>query len=820
MSLRLILLILSLLTFISASSGGYLYYSSLQDAAFKEGERRAAMQLATAQKNLSSTLSENIKPVRTLAGMGEIRQALASGSSHNIGEANRVLDHFTATLIAEACYLMDDQGLTIASSNRRTADSFVGKNFSFRPYFQDAILGKSSTYLALGITSGKRGIYSSHPVFISEESDKPMGAVVIKASIERIEKELILAQDDIILVTDSQGVVFISNRPEWHLQLLDDLTKTQKELLSASRQFGGGPWQWTGLQRNRDKGPGYLTDKYGITYLMHQVPLENYNGWQVLHLNELSKISKILSDPLIRITRPIITLCIIIGAAAFLLYSKASTEIIRRKAAESALRVSEKRYRSLYNNTPAMLHSIDREGNLLSVSDHWLEVMGFEIHEVLGQKLTKFYTEESRLHAEEHVIPDFFKNGICLDVPYQFVKKNGQLVDVLLSATCERNNRGEIIKSLAVSVDVTERKKAEEALKQAKEELSLYSRDLEKQVRKRTREINSILTNTPDVVYIKDIHGRFTLINKRFTDIFAISATDVHHKTDHDIFAREFALQFITNDKLVLAKKAPIQVEERLPQEDGIHPYLSVKFPILDGKGAVNGVCSISTDVTALHKAQAQLRRLSASIMENQEKERAAVSRELHDELGQVLTALRMEAISLQDRLSINDTQGSERVARMCSLIDATIDEVRGLAFRLRPGALDDLGLIEALEWYAGDFERRMGISCFFKHKGQAEIITSIATAAYRITQEALTNVARHAQANHVDVSLDLRDDQLILSIIDQGQGFSPEILSENEGLGLVGMRERASLSGGTLEVSSSPGQGVAVLFTVPLDKS
>jgi PAS domain S-box-containing protein len=344
---------------------------------------------------------------------------------------------------------------------------------------------------------------------------------------------------------------------------------------------------------------------------------------------------------------------------------------------------------------------------LISVSDNWLEVMGYEREDVIGKKLTRFFTENSRSLAESTIFPEFFKTGICKDIPYQFITKDGRIVDVVLSAIGDRDDQGHIARSLAVSIDVTERNRAEEALKIAKEELSRHSKNLEHQVERRTTEIRSILD---------------------------------------------------------------------------------------------------------------QLRRLSGSMMTNQEKERSAIARELHDELGQVLTALRMDSVWLRSRLEKTDTKAAQRVSSMCELIDKTIEEVRGLAVRLRPGVLDDLGLVDALEWYTTDFERRTGITCLFEHGHIPYIPDMVATAAYRIAQETLTNVARHAFASRVEVILQNEKDLLSLTVADNGCGFIADEVSETEALGLVGMRERATLVGGVLDVQSGIGKGTQVNLRVPMD--
>jgi PAS domain S-box-containing protein len=375
------------------------------------------------------------------------------------------------------------------------------------------------------------------------------------------------------------------------------------------------------------------------------------------------------------------------------------------------------------------------------------------------------------------------------------------------------------------SLDILRRKEAEEALRKseeqlrsAKEELHRYSRDLERQVGERTREITGILRNTPSVVYIKDKDGRYTLVNSRYEELFGIRNEEVQGKSDHDIFPKEIADQFRENDMRVFADGHPRQLEERVPQEDGIHIYLSVKFPLYDEGGSVNRVCGISTDITELKRAQDQLRRLSDGIMASQEKERTAVARELHDELGQVLTALRIDSVWLRDRLDGTDEKATERALMMCALIDNAIDEVRGMATRLRPGVLDDLGLVDALEWFAMDFEKRTGIQCVFSHRDVPDVNDAVSTAAYRIAQETFTNAARHSSATRVDVSLTTEDGLLSLSVADNGRGFDTKNLLDSRGLGVAGMRERAALIGGALEIHSRPGKGTRVVLHVPID--
>jgi PAS domain S-box-containing protein len=217
--------------------------------------------------------------------------------------------------------------------------------------------------------------------------------------------------------------------------------------------------------------------------------------------------------------------------------------------------------------------------------------MGYRREKVIGRRLTSFFTEASRRYAEEKVFPEFFKTGFIKDVAYQFVKKNGETIDVLLSAIADHDRRGDIIRTLAVSMDVTERKRAEEALKQAKEELSRHLKDLERQVMKRTREIHSILKYTPAVVYIKDKEGRYTLVNSRYEELFNVKNEAVRGRTDYEVLPEDVADQFRASDLKVLSESRSYQEHEHVPQADGLHTYLAVKFPIYDESGAISGVC-------------------------------------------------------------------------------------------------------------------------------------------------------------------------------------------------------------------------------------
>lgn len=220
-----------------------------------------------------------------------------------------------------------------------------------------------------------------------------------------------------------------------------------------------------------------------------------------------------------------------------------------------------------------------------------------------------------------------------------------------------------------------------------------------------------------------------------------------------------------------------------------------------------------------LIKSRQQLRALSAHLQNVREEERAHIARELHDELGQMLTALKMDVAWMRSRCPACNTAGvGSKLDDMAAVIDATIAAARRISADLRPTMLDDLGLKAAIEWLVEEFARRNPtIHCeLVLDLGDREIPGNVATAGFRIVQECLTNICRHAQADEVHVVLRICLDQLSLSVCDNGCGLPPQPLRKGS-YGLIGMRERATALGGTLQMHNTPAAGLTVEALLPL---
>ena len=222
----------------------------------------------------------------------------------------------------------------------------------------------------------------------------------------------------------------------------------------------------------------------------------------------------------------------------------------------------------------------------------------------------------------------------------------------------------------------------------------------------------------------------------------------------------------------------------------------------------------------ALKRSQQDLRELSARVLEAREEEKTRIARELHDELGQLLTALKMDLAWLRQRLPPGDAEIAAKTGQMHAMLEQTVSSTRRIAADLRPLMLDDLGLADAAGWLVDDFSKRSGVRCEIKLVGDgafAGLEGNIATAAYRALQESLTNIARHSGAKNAWIVLAIEGDELHLDVEDDGRGISDQDLAKSRSLGLKGMRERMAYLGGSLEVARAPRGGTRLRAQVPV---
>lgn len=307
----------------------------------------------------------------------------------------------------------------------------------------------------------------------------------------------------------------------------------------------------------------------------------------------------------------------------------------------------------------------------------------------------------------------------------------------------------------------------------------------------------------------------------------------MHGYTVAELAGRPIAEVFAPDCQAVLAENI------RLAHERGHHVWESwhvrrdgTRFPVQidvtavkDEAGKVIYRVVNVQDITDMKRHEEELlrsrqllRELAAHREQIREEERARIAREVHDQLGQYLTALRMDAALLNLSFGADNPELAARVEGMKQTIDTTIGVVRDVATALRPAVLD-MGLVSAAEWLLAGFEERSGVLCDLESPAEERLglDDARATAAFRILQESITNIGRHAMANRVRVSIERAGNSLSMMIADDGTGFDPEVVRERKTFGLMGIRERALIFGGEVRIDSRPGAGTSVSIRIPL---
>lgn len=273
-------------------------------------------------------------------------------------------------------------------------------------------------------------------------------------------------------------------------------------------------------------------------------------------------------------------------------------DITQQQKIEQSLCDSEARYRSLYEHTPVMLHSIDQQGRLISVSDTWLSKMGYERSEVLGQASIEFLSASSQQYAKTEALPHYFKTGICQDISYQFVKKNGEILDVLLSAIAERDTQGEIIRTLAVSVDVTKCNRIETAL--------LHSE----------KRLQQAFENAAIGKILVALDGAFLRVNKAICEIAGYSESELLALTFQEItHADDLELDHNYAEELLARKIDTYQIEKRFIHRQGHEVWilLSVSLGYTEKEQPCYFIAQIQ-DISQRKQAESALQQLNTNL--------------------------------------------------------------------------------------------------------------------------------------------------------------------------------------------------------------
>ncbi len=482
-----------------------------------------------------------------------------------------------------------------------------------------------------------------------------------------------------------------------------------------------------------------------------------------------------------------------------------ATDITGLKRAEESLREKENHLRAILDTAPECVALTAADGSLLEINPAGLAMIeADEANQVLGRNMTGLINQEDRGRFEELNRQVF--EGSTFRMEFGIIGLKGTYRWVETQSTPLRDGQGNIIAALNVTRDITNRKKTETDLARAAERLSEA---------KTIAQLGS---------FSSDLLGGKIAFSPEVYRILGSAPGLLFDDTDEETARRMLygdgeQVRTAYRELLAQGKELDLIFRWRRPDNEVRHIHIKGSRE-QDARGKPKRIFGVIQDVTAHTQMVERLRQLTEHQEKVREEERTRIAREIHDELGQQLTGMKMRAAWTERLLSasadaVNADQARVELAAMSEALEATIRTVRRIASELRPPVLDALGLMPALEWLRGSFERDYGIACVTE-LCCGNVSPEAATTVFRVAQEALTNVARHAGATRVWVRLQERHDALILDVEDDGRGLEADSVSRQGSFGLIGIRERARLSNGNVNLLTSDSGGLLLRLTLP----
>lgn len=491
-------------------------------------------------------------------------------------------------------------------------------------------------------------------------------------------------------------------------------------------------------------------------------------------------------------------------------YASINRDITVNYEADLLLRESEEKFRALAESTPAAIFIY--QGEYFQYLNPAAEnLTGYKLNEIYGMKFFDLVHPDHREMVRERGLRRQLGEEITNRYTFKIIRKDGQIRWVDFGA--------EIIEykgkpaGIGTAYDITDRIKFEESLKESEEKYRL------------------LVENQTDLVVKVDLEGRFLFVSESYCKTFG--------KSPEELIGNKFLPLVHPDDRENTLKEMEklyshpytCNIEQRALTVNGWKWFSWVDTTVFDENGKPIAIIGVGRDITekklaeiALRESQNELKRseellrsLTQKLQRVREEERTRIAMELHDELGQVLTAIKIDLNSLVKKPPYKKDI-PKRISSIITLVEETINSVRKISYELRPVILDRLGLLPAIEWQIDELKKRLGIKFTVNFPEEISGLTKEQEiAVFRTFQEITTNIARHSKATEVVVSIGNENNQFIMMVRDNGVGFTPEIISNKGGLGLLGMKERIKSIGGLMEISSRINLGTDIKILIPL---
>jgi PAS domain S-box-containing protein len=486
---------------------------------------------------------------------------------------------------------------------------------------------------------------------------------------------------------------------------------------------------------------------------------------------------------------------------------------VERKRAETLLHAKEQEFRAIVENAPDLIARYDRSFRRTYVNPSLAKAYDLPMEALIGKPMFSII-REAGLEVKDEVLEqirqryaDVFDTGKSYEFEISLPMPPGRR-DYSVRIFPELDFKGSVINVLSIARDITASKRAEEELKKEKELLE------------------KIFDNIPVMIGFVGDDGRVKLVNPEWERTIGWTLRELQEQ-NVDIFDEAYPdLSYRQKVRDFVAASTGEWVDLKIKVRDGrVIDAACAVVRLSDGTKV-----AIAQDITERKRAEEriraaseQLRALSARVQSAKEEEDIRIAREIHDEMGSTLTSLRWELERIDKIISEAEDWSQLQALRakigdMMRLTDITIGTMRRIVSELRPSILDDLGLVAAIEWEVQQFQARTGIVCSWDASVEkADLDEEQSTTVFRILQEALTNVLRHAQATRVDIKVNKQSGFFVLSVSDNGLGITEKQISERHSLGILGMRERAHLIGGEIDIRRGEEKGTMVIVRVPI---
>jgi PAS domain S-box-containing protein len=599
----------------------------------------------------------------------------------------------------------------------------------------------------------------------------------------------------------------------------EQLRNSQSQFAEAQRLANIGSWTWN-IANNQVLWSDEHYRIYGLE--PHAIPVNYDEVMARIHPDDRAllknRVAQVFRDHqpfecAVRILRPDRTIRVIKSLGQVILDNDdkptrmfgTSQDITEQCHAEHLIRESEERFRAICDQAVVGIAQVDLTGRFLFVNDRYLHTLGYTRTELMQMRMQEI-THPADLPANLVQFHALAEGGPDFLFEKRSVRKDGSVLWVKSHVNGLRDLSGNVTSIVMVSVDITEQRQQEEALRASEARYRIF------------------VDHATNGLFLHDGEGRVVDVNRHACESLGYSRQELIGKTPA-AFDPDITPEIMAYRTSRLVKGETLAFDARQRRKDGSTFPVEVRVRPFEVDGQFYAL-SLAHDITermkteeALRNYAKQLRNVSQHMIDIQEEERRHLARELHDEIGQILSAI---GVNLHALNTVSDAASRPRLEESIGIVDLAIQQVHDLSLDLRPSMLDDLGLVSTIRWFVDRLAQRTGLELEFIAESSGDRLPAdLEIACYRVAQEALTNVVRHAQARHVRVEFRQQEEDVQLVIRDDGVGFNLDAIklgaTRGTSFGLLGMEERVELLGGQIEFTSHPGHGTGIQVSFPL---